>query len=48
MKNEPQLFCFTYAGGNKDFFHEISKDLNGINVYALEYAGHGTSTSSSK
>lgn len=39
--NKPQLFCFTYAGGNKDFFITIEKDLYNIDLCALEYAGHG-------
>lgn len=39
--SRPQLFCFTYAGGNKTFFNDIEKDLNGIDVVKLEYAGHG-------
>lgn len=36
-----QLFCFTYAGGTADFFNDIEKMLNEINVVKLEYAGHG-------
>ena len=39
--NNPQLFCFAYAGGNKDFFNILKKDLQGIDLCALEYAGHG-------
>ena len=38
----PQLFCFTYAGGNAAFFDEIEKDLPGIELVKLEYSGHGT------
>lgn len=41
MKNKPQLFCFTYAGGNAAFFDAIEQDLHGIDVVKLEYAGHG-------
>ena len=36
-----QLFCFTYAGGNASFFDVIEKDLPGIDLIKLEYAGHG-------
>ena len=39
--SKPQLFCFTYAGGNKEFFNSIAKDLYDVDVCALEYAGHG-------
>lgn len=39
--SRPQLFCFPYAGGNRTFFNDIEKDLNGIDVVKLEYAGHG-------
>lgn len=41
MRNKPQLFCFTHAGGTREFFNLIEPDLDGINVIALEYAGHG-------
>ena len=41
MQIKPQLFCFTYAGGTRDFFNVIEPDLEGIDVTALEYAGHG-------
>lgn len=41
MKNNRQLFCFTYAGGNASFFDGIEKDIDGIEVVKLEYAGHG-------
>ena len=40
--SEPQLFCFTYAGGTSAFFDEIEKELTGIECVKLEYAGHGT------
>lgn len=40
MNNE-QLFCFTYAGGNADFYEIIEKDLAELDVVKLEYAGHG-------
>lgn len=36
-----QLFCFTHAGGTKDFFEVIENDLSGIDVVKVEYAGHG-------
>ena len=35
------MFCFTYAGGNGTFFDVMEKDLPGIDVVKLEYAGHG-------
>ena len=41
MKIKPQLFCFTYAGGNAAFFDEIEKDLDDFNLVKLDYAGHG-------
>lgn len=41
MTNKPQLFCFTYAGGNANFFDEIEKDLSGFEIVKPEYAGHG-------
>ncbi len=40
--SNPQLFCFTYAGGTAAFFDEIEKDLKGIECVKLEYSGHGT------
>jgi len=42
MQNKPQLFCFTYAGGNTTFFDEIENDLEGFEVVKLEYSGHGS------
>lgn len=39
--SKPQLFCFTYAGGNASFFDQIEKDLPGIELVKTEYAGHG-------
>ena len=36
-----QLFCFTYAGGTSSFFDELGKELSGIEVVKLDYAGHG-------
>ncbi len=39
--SKPQLFCFTYAGGNASFFDVIEGDLEGVNLVKLEYAGHG-------
>lgn len=41
MGNRPQIFCFTYAGGNASFFDIIEKDLDGMETVKLEYAGHG-------
>ena len=40
--SKPQLFCFTYAGGNASFFDVIEKDLPEYELVKLEYAGHGT------
>ncbi len=40
--SRPQLFCFTYAGGNASFFNVIEKDLPEMEVVKPEYAGHGT------
>ena len=39
--NKPQLFCFTYAGGNASFFDGIEKDLPEFELVKLEYSGHG-------
>lgn len=41
MKNKPQLFCFTHAGGTAEFFDPIKHETSKICVEALEYAGHG-------
>ena len=40
--SKPQLFCFTYAGGNSSFFDGIEKDLPEYELVKLEYSGHGT------
>lgn len=40
--SKPQLFCFTYAGGNAAFFDVIEKDLPELELVKLEYSGHGT------
>ena len=40
--SKPQLFCFTYAGGNAAFFDLIEKDLPELELVKLEYSGHGT------
>ena len=40
--SKPQLFCFTYAGGNASFFDEIERDLPEIEFIKAEYSGHGT------
>ncbi len=42
MQTKMQLFCFTYAGGNTSFFDQIKLELVGIDLIALEYAGHGS------
>lgn len=39
--NDPQLFCFTYAGGSASFFDIIEKELPNIQTVKFEYAGHG-------
>ncbi len=40
--NKPQLFCFTYAGGNATFFDPVEKDLPEIQFIKPDYSGHGT------
>lgn len=38
-----QLFCFPYAGGTADFFHQMTSWFSSsVELEALEYAGHGT------
>ncbi len=39
--NKPQIFCYTYAGGNASFFREIEKDLPDFRWVKPDYAGHG-------
>lgn len=39
--NKPQLFCFTYAGGNANFFDIIEGDLPELEMIKFEYSGHG-------
>ena len=39
--SKPQLFCFTHAGGSASFFDVIEKNLPGIDLFKIEYAGHG-------
>ena len=41
MQSRPQIFCFTYAGGNASFFDEIEKDLPDYEMVKIEYPGHG-------
>lgn len=41
MKDKPQLFCFTFAGGTAAFYDVIENDLPNIDLVKLEYAGHG-------
>lgn len=38
-----KMFCFTYAGGNADFFNAIENELSckGVELIALDYPGHG-------
>ena len=40
--SKPQLFCFTYAGGNASFFDVIEKDMPDLELVKFEYSGHGT------
>ena len=40
--SKPQLFCFTYAGGNAAFFDILGKDLPEHALVCPEYPGHGT------
>ena len=40
--SKPQLFCFTYAGGNASFFDAIEEDIPDIDFIKPDYAGHGT------
>ena len=40
--SKPQLFCYTYAGGNASFFEGIGKDLPAFELVRPEYAGRGT------
>ncbi len=42
MQSKPQLFCYTYAGGNAGFFDIIEGDLPVVDVIKSEYAGHGS------
>lgn len=38
-----QLFCITYAGGTAKFFDGLQAELaDCYEIYAMEYAGHGT------
>ena len=39
--SKPQLFCFSYAGGNASFFDLTEKDLTEYDLVKLEYPGHG-------
>ena len=39
--SKPQLFCYTYAGGNASFFEAIEKDLPAFELVKPDYAGHG-------
>lgn len=43
MSKKLQLFCVPYAGGMADIFQELAGLLaDGMQVIALEYAGHGS------
>ena len=42
MQDQDPLLCFPFAGGTASFFDMIEKDLEGIDLVKLEYAGHGT------
>ncbi len=39
-----KMFCFTYAGGNGNFFNGLKKEVSakGLELVALDYPGHGT------
>ena len=39
--SKPQIFCYTYAGGNASFFETIEKDLPAFELVKPDYAGHG-------
>ena len=39
--SKPQIFCYTYAGGNASFFEAIEKDLPAFELVKPDYAGHG-------
>lgn len=39
--SKPQIFCFTYAGGDKNFFSIIEEDLKEFDLVSFDYAGHG-------
>ena len=39
--SKPQIFCYTYAGGNAAFFDGIGKDLPAFELVKPDYAGHG-------
>ena len=38
-----KMFCFSYAGGNADFFNGLKKEVSamGMELIALDYPGHG-------
>ena len=40
--SKPQVFCYTYAGGNATFFDVIEKELPAFELVKPDYAGHGT------
>ena len=40
--SKPQVFCYTYAGGNAAFFDAIEMDLPVFELVKPDYAGHGT------
>ncbi len=40
--SDPQLFCYTYAGGNSSFFDGIENEISSCEVIKPDYSGHGT------
>ncbi len=41
IMNKPQLFCFSFAGGQASFFDEIEMDMPELEIVKVEYPGHG-------
>lgn len=39
--NKTLLFCFTYAGGNVDFYDQLEAACPEVEFIKLEYSGHG-------
>ena len=40
--SKPQIFCYTYAGGNASFFEPVERDLPDFELVKPDYAGHGS------